>query len=548
MRYAIGIDFGTESGSRGDGRRGDRAPSWRPTVHDYANGVIDEHLPAPDEDVRLEPDWALQDPADYLATIAADRATPAGADGRRPGAMSSAWASTSRRARCCRPPPTARPSASCRTARANRTPGSSSGSTTRPSPRPTRSTPSPDRAANHGSTATAAASRPSGSTPRASRSSTRRRASIDAADRLIEAADWVIWQLTGVETRNSCTAGYKAIWSKADGFVDRAFFGALDPRFASVVDDKMSRSIVSLGAPRGRALGRRPRPGRGCVAGTPVAVANVDAHVSVPAVGVTAPGTMVAVMGTSTCHLVLGDRPALVEGMCGVVEDGIIPGLFGYEAGQSAVGDIFAWFVRQAVPPEVHEQARRDGLTVHQVLERDAAASAAGRVRTSRARLVERQPLDPGRRRSQRAPRRAHAGHPPGRDLPGAARGDRVRDPGDHRVARGRRRRGRTRRRLRRPAGAERAVDADQRRHHGPRLRCRGVDTGAGRRLGDVRRGRSRERPRWLRLDRGGGRGHGADRMSARIGPNRAARRRLRPSSTPSTSGCTTTSDVARTT
>jgi L-ribulokinase len=87
---------------------------------------------------------------------------------------------------------------------------------------------------------------------------------------------------------------------------------------------------------------------------------------------------MVAVMGTSTCHMVLGDRLALAEGMCGVVEDGIVPGLFGYEAGQSAVGDIFAWFTTQAVPPDVHEAARRDGLSVHGVLEREAARLRPG--------------------------------------------------------------------------------------------------------------------------------------------------------------------------
>ena len=85
--------------------------------------------------------------------------------------------------------------------------------------------------------------------------------------------------------------------------------------------------------------------------GTAVAVANVDAHVSVPAVTVTEPGTMVVIMGTSICHMVLGTEPTTVDGMCGVVEDGILPGLFGYEAGQSAVGDIFAWFVENCVPP-----------------------------------------------------------------------------------------------------------------------------------------------------------------------------------------------------
>jgi L-ribulokinase len=83
-------------------------------------------------------------------------------------------------------------------------------------------------------------------------------------------------------------------------------------------------------------------------------------------------------MGTSTCHLVLGRELALAEGMCGVVEDGIIPGLFGYEAGQSAVGDIFAWFTKRAVPPDVHDAARAAGKSVHDVLERDAASLRPG--------------------------------------------------------------------------------------------------------------------------------------------------------------------------
>ena len=154
---------------------------------------------------------------------------------------SSASASTSPRARCCRRPPTAPRCARFPSSAAARTPGSSCGSTTPRSPRPTGSTPSPASGASPGSRATAARSRPSGSTPRRCRSSTRRRTSTQAAGRLIEAADWVVWQLTGVETRNNCTAGYKAIWSKRDGFPPDAYFAALDPRFEHVVDEKMSR-------------------------------------------------------------------------------------------------------------------------------------------------------------------------------------------------------------------------------------------------------------------------------------------------------------------
>jgi L-ribulokinase len=78
-------------------------------------------------------------------------------------------------------------------------------------------------------------------------------------------------------------------------------------------------------------------------------------------------------MGTSICHMVLGTEKRLVPGMCGVVEDGILPGYFGYEAGQSAVGDIFAWFVETCVPPEYRDEARRRGLDVHALLEEKAA-------------------------------------------------------------------------------------------------------------------------------------------------------------------------------
>ena len=107
------------------------------------------------------------------------------------------------------------------------------------------------------------------------------------------------------------------------------------------------------------------------------------------------------IMGTSNCHILLGDRLAAVEGMCGVVEDGVVPGLFGYEAGQSAVGDIFAWFVENAVPPQIHELRGSAASTSITSLEEEAAALAAGRERPARARLVERQPLRARRRRSR---------------------------------------------------------------------------------------------------------------------------------------------------
>jgi L-ribulokinase len=199
----------------------------------------------------------------------------------------------------------------------------------------------------------------------------------DAADRLLEAADWVIWQLTGVETRNTCTAGYKAIWSKREGFPRNAFFKALNPRFEHVVDEKMKRDLNPIGQKAGELTAEMAKL-TGLKPGIAVAVANVDAHVSVPACTITEPGSMVSIMGTSVCDMLLDHNEAMVEGMCGFTEDGILAGFLGYEAGQSCVGDGFAWFVENCVPPQYFDEAKAKDQTIHQVLEAHAAQLKPG--------------------------------------------------------------------------------------------------------------------------------------------------------------------------
>jgi L-ribulokinase len=199
----------------------------------------------------------------------------------------------------------------------------------------------------------------------------------DAADQFLEATDWVIAQLSGNILRNSCTAGYKAIWHKQEGYPSREYFKALDPRLENLTETKLRGEIVPLGT---RAGGLTPEMAKitGLKEGTAVAVGNVDAHAAVPGVGVTEPGKLVMAMGTSICHMLLGTEEREVEGMCGVVEDGIIPGYFGYEAGQSAVGDIFEWYVEEAVPAYVKEAAEREGVSVHEWLEARAAKLKPG--------------------------------------------------------------------------------------------------------------------------------------------------------------------------
>jgi len=198
-----------------------------------------------------------------------------------------------------------------------------------------------------------------------------------AADRLIEAADWEVWQLTGVESRNACTAGYKAIWSKRDGFPSSQYFKQLHPQLEHVIQEKMSTDIRPVGEKAG-GLSEQAAQWTHLKPGTAVAIANVDAHVAVPAATVTEPGRMVMIMGTSTCDMVLGKDEHFVPGMCGYVEDGIIPGYFGYEAGQSCVGDHFAWFVEHCVPAAYEREAQERGLGIHKLFEEKVAQIKPG--------------------------------------------------------------------------------------------------------------------------------------------------------------------------
>ena len=188
----------------------------------------------------------------------------------------------------------------------------------------------------------------------------------DRMDHFVEAADWIIWQLSGRYVRNACTAGYKGIYQ--DGrYPDREFLAALNPDFAGFAEEKVAHELGRLGDAAGTLTAEAAR-WTGLPEGITVAVGNVDAHVTAPAAQATGPGQMVAIMGTSTCHVMSHDRLVDVPGMCGVVDGGIVPGLYGYEAGQSGVGDIFAWYVANQVPGSYVEAAAATGLSVHQYL------------------------------------------------------------------------------------------------------------------------------------------------------------------------------------
>jgi L-ribulokinase len=198
----------------------------------------------------------------------------------------------------------------------------------------------------------------------------------DRMEHWVEAADWIVWQLCGRYVRNACTAGYKGILQ--DGRYPSAdFLEGLAPGFGTFVAGKLEHPIGQLGSAAGT-LTAEASEWTGLPAGIAVAVGNVDAHVTAPAAQAVDAGQMVAIMGTSTCHVMSADALREVPGMCGVVDGGIIAGRWGYEAGQSGVGDIFGWFVDNAVPPSYHEAAAEAGESLHEYLTRLAAGQAVG--------------------------------------------------------------------------------------------------------------------------------------------------------------------------
>jgi L-ribulokinase len=373
QKFAVGVDFGTESGRAllVNVATGQEVAT---AVHRYANGVIDDTLPG--SGTRLPPDWALQDPQDYIDVL--KKAVPAVVrdSGIDPADVIGIGIDFTA---CTLLPVTADGTPLCflpewrgsphawvklwkhhaAQAQANRI---------------------TETAAQMGLTFL---DRYGGKVssewlfPKVMQMLDEAPQVYEAAGRIIEAADWIIWRLCGVETRSNTAAGYKALWSKREGFPPKAFFKALDPRLENVVEDKLRPRVDQIG---GRAGGLTEEAARwtGLKPGTAVAVANVDAHVAVPASTVVEAGRMVIIMGTSNCHMVLGREERTVPGMGGCVDEGILPGFFGYEAGQSCVGDHFAWFVENCVPAAYQQEADRRGMNIHRLLEEKAARLKAG--------------------------------------------------------------------------------------------------------------------------------------------------------------------------
>lgn len=359
MSVVIGVDFGTLSGralvvSTADGSELGTA------VHDYRHAVMDERL----GERRLPPEWALQHPADWLDVLrtavpaalaaagvdasevigigcdfTASTPLPALADGRalclvegwqdRPHAYPKLWKHHAAQAQADR----------INAVAAER---------------------GEPWLARYGGAISS-----EWQVAKALQVFEEDREAFDAAERWIEASDWIVQQLCGALRRNASAAGYKGMLQ--DGSLPSAdYFEALAPGF-SAVTAKLDGPVGELGSTAGGLTGAMAAL-TGLPEGIAVAVGNVDAHVTAPAVKATGAGSLVAIMGTSTCHIINAERIVDVDGMCGAVDGGITAGLWGYEAGQSGVGDILAWFVEHQVPASVERVAAERGISVHALL------------------------------------------------------------------------------------------------------------------------------------------------------------------------------------
>jgi L-ribulokinase len=337
--YAIGVDFGTESGRAlllelGTGREA--------AVSDvrYPSGVIDRALPGTGEE--LAPDWALQDPDDWVAVV--ETAVPAvlasaGVAGADVVGIGVDFTS------CTALPVRADGTPMCTEERWRSHPHAWPKLWKHHAAQPVA-----DRlnevADERGEAFLARYGGKLSSEwyfPKLIELWLEDREVYDEAYGFIEATDWIVWWLTGNERRATCTAGYKACWSESDGLPGADFFEAAYPGFSEPAA-KLGTEFHQLGTPAGT-LRAEVAARTGLPESTAVAVGNVDSFVSVPGAGVDRPGTFVTVVGTSICDLVIDRKETLMGGITGVVKDGILPGLYGYEAGQAAVGDMLAWFV-----------------------------------------------------------------------------------------------------------------------------------------------------------------------------------------------------------
>ncbi len=373
-RVSIGIDFGTLS-ARAAAVRVSDGHVLGSASFDYPHGVMDSELQTPSGAVSLPPDWALQDPADYLealrravtgalndAGLAAESVIGIGVDfttctmiaadadgmplcfdvkfASEPHAYAKLW----------------KHHASSRYAKLIEDAAKESGE------------PWLFRLGGKVSCEWLF--------PKMMQVLKEAPRVYEAADSFIDAADWIVRLLTGSRVRNSCTAGYKAFWTE-EGYPSPGFLAKLDPRLENCVVEKLGGVIVAPGTLAGT-LTKEGAALCGLLPGTAVSAGCGDAHAAAPALKITGPGTMLCIMGTSAAMLVSTGKYTDMPGICGFVKDGFVPGYWGCEAGLACFGDLFAWFAKNCASEDIIREAKERGVSALELLSEKAALLRPG--------------------------------------------------------------------------------------------------------------------------------------------------------------------------
>lgn len=198
----------------------------------------------------------------------------------------------------------------------------------------------------------------------------------EAADNFMEVSDYLVFLLTGEMTRCMCHAGYKLLWNEEDAYPSEEFLRALHPNLSSL-KSKLKGREVQVGECAGR-LTEEAAGRLGLREGTAVASSMIDAHVAVPSLGIDGPDKALMILGTSCCMLLCSEKLSYIKGISGCVKNAVLPGLYAYEAGQSAVGDLFDWFVKNCVPGSYEKEAADKNISIHMLLSEKASRLAPG--------------------------------------------------------------------------------------------------------------------------------------------------------------------------
>lgn len=199
----------------------------------------------------------------------------------------------------------------------------------------------------------------------------------EKADCFVEAADYITRTITGSNICSGSFAGFKSLWSKADGFPSNDYFKAIDPEFENVIETKIPKVFEEI-AYKGLTLNAKGAQITGLNEGTPVSLPQLDAHASLPGMGITDSGKLLLILGTSAVHLILSEQEIKIDGICGYHLNSVVPNKITYESGQICCGDIFEWFTKNCVPASYTEQAEEQGISIHKYLREKANKQRPG--------------------------------------------------------------------------------------------------------------------------------------------------------------------------